>query len=82
MAIYLRFTAPSCGGGDSKWKVVSAKLRPDETEHLTPERFYDPPTQPDVGQSFKRIVSSPFMLFNNELNRNSISRVTDILSID
>ena len=24
-------------------------------QHLTPERFYDPPTQPDVGQSFKRI---------------------------
>lgn len=26
----------------SRWRVVSAKLRLNETECLTPERFYDP----------------------------------------
>lgn len=35
--------------------MVSAKLRLNETECLTPERFYDPLTQPDVKQGFKRI---------------------------
>ena len=39
----------------SRWRGVSSELRLNETERPTPERFYDPPMQPDVRQSLKRI---------------------------
>lgn len=54
---------PSCGGSqggwDSRYRVVSAKLRPNETEQRAPESFYNPLVRPDVGQCLKRMCEFP-----------------------
>lgn len=56
------------GGAQLRWpgrgrSVVSAKRKLNETERLTPERFYDSLTQPDVRQTSKRICKSTIQTF-------------------